>query len=183
PRLRRPEHSDPVRRRRLQPPGRARRRRRGAGPPRARERRSARLRPAPVRGAGPGYRDGLPQRAGDGRPPAGGEEPPHELPLPGRPEPPAPRQPSRDRPGGWQRTLRAPHGAVPNLPLMPPAAPEVLAAGGLVWRPGEDGPEIAVVHRPKYDDWSLPKGKLDEGEDFEAAALREVQEETGLRGR
>ena len=66
---------------------------------------------------------------------------------------------------------------------MPPAAPEVLAAGGLVWRPGEDGPEIAVVHRPKYDDWSLPKGKLDEGEDFEAAALREVQEETGLRGR
>ena len=53
----------------------------------------------------------------------------------------------------------------------------MLAAGGLVIR---DGPEIAVVHRPRYDDWSLPKGKLDEGEDFEQAALREVEEETGL---
>jgi 8-oxo-dGTP diphosphatase len=54
---------------------------------------------------------------------------------------------------------------------------EVLAAGGLVLRDGE----IVIVHRPKYDDWSLPKGKLDEGEDFEQAALREVWEETGLR--
>jgi 8-oxo-dGTP diphosphatase len=54
---------------------------------------------------------------------------------------------------------------------------EVLAAGGLVVRDGA----IAIVHRPKYDDWSLPKGKLDEGEDFEQAALREVEEETGLR--
>jgi 8-oxo-dGTP diphosphatase len=40
---------------------------------------------------------------------------------------------------------------------------------------------IALVHRPKYDDWSLPKGKLDPGEGFEEAALREVEEETGLR--
>ena len=40
-----------------------------------------------------------------------------------------------------------------------------------------------MVHRPKYDDWSLPKGKLDEGEDFEQAALREVEEETGYRCR
>jgi 8-oxo-dGTP diphosphatase len=58
-----------------------------------------------------------------------------------------------------------------------PEDAEVLAAGGLVVRDGE----IAVVHRPKYDDWSLPKGKLDEGEDFAEAALREVWEETGLR--
>jgi 8-oxo-dGTP diphosphatase len=58
-----------------------------------------------------------------------------------------------------------------------PEDAEVLAAGGLVRRDGE----IAVVHRPKYDDWSLPKGKLDEGEDFAEAALREVWEETGLR--
>jgi 8-oxo-dGTP diphosphatase len=43
--------------------------------------------------------------------------------------------------------------------------------------------EVAVVHRPRYDDWSLPKGKLDEGETFEQAALREVWEETGLRAR
>jgi 8-oxo-dGTP diphosphatase len=56
---------------------------------------------------------------------------------------------------------------------------EVLAAGGVVCRDGE----VAVVHRPRYDDWSLPKGKLDPGEDFEQAALREVHEETGLRCR
>jgi 8-oxo-dGTP diphosphatase len=59
----------------------------------------------------------------------------------------------------------------------------VLAAGGLVCRDGERGVEVAVVHRPKYDDWSLPKGKLDPGEGFEDAALREVEEETGLRCR
>jgi 8-oxo-dGTP diphosphatase len=53
----------------------------------------------------------------------------------------------------------------------------VRAAGGLVVRDGR----VLVVHRPRYDDWSLPKGKLDPGETFEAAALREVEEETGLR--
>jgi 8-oxo-dGTP diphosphatase len=41
--------------------------------------------------------------------------------------------------------------------------------------------ELAVVHRPRYDDWSFPKGKLDRGEGWEEAALREVREETGLR--
>ena len=59
--------------------------------------------------------------------------------------------------------------------------PEVKAAGGVPVRSGPDGPEVAVIHRPKYEDWSLPKGKLDEGEGFEQAALREVEEETGLR--
>lgn len=58
---------------------------------------------------------------------------------------------------------------------------EVFAAGGVVWRRGADGLEVALVHRPKYDDWSLPKGKLDEGESFEEAAVREVEEETGMR--
>ena len=48
-------------------------------------------------------------------------------------------------------------------------------------RDGADGPEVAVVHRPRYDDWSLPKGKLEPGEGWEQAALREVEEETGLR--
>ena len=57
----------------------------------------------------------------------------------------------------------------------------VRAAGGVVWRRGPAGIEILLVHRPKYDDWSLPKGKLDPGETSEAAALREVKEETGLR--
>ncbi|MGI8434942.1 MAG: NUDIX hydrolase [Nocardioidaceae bacterium] len=54
------------------------------------------------------------------------------------------------------------------------------AAGCLVWRPGGEEAEILLVHRPKYDDWSFPKGKLDPGEVAFAAALREVAEETGL---
>ena len=57
----------------------------------------------------------------------------------------------------------------------------VPAAGGVVWRPGADGDiEVALIHRPRYDDWSLPKGKLDRGEDLLTAAVREVREETGL---
>ena len=48
-------------------------------------------------------------------------------------------------------------------------------------RETDGGLEVAIVHRPKYDDWSLPKGKLDADESFEQAALREVEEETGLR--
>lgn len=59
---------------------------------------------------------------------------------------------------------------------------EVKAAGGVVWRTDEQAgyPLVAIVHRPRYDDWSLPKGKLDDGETFEEAAQREVEEETGL---
>jgi 8-oxo-dGTP diphosphatase len=57
---------------------------------------------------------------------------------------------------------------------------EVEAAGGVVL--DHDG-RVALVHRPRYDDWSLPKGKLDPGESFEEAALREVEEETGMRCR
>jgi 8-oxo-dGTP diphosphatase len=53
------------------------------------------------------------------------------------------------------------------------------AAGGIVVRDGR----VLVVHRPRHDDWSLPKGKLRLGESWEAAALREVEEETGLRCR
>jgi len=65
-----------------------------------------------------------------------------------------------------------------------PEAAEVKASGGVVWRPAPDGaPELVVVHRPRYDDWSLPKGKLDPGESWEDAALREVEEEVGLRCR
>ena len=57
----------------------------------------------------------------------------------------------------------------------------VEAAGGVVVRDSEAGTEVCVVHRPRYGDWSFPKGKLDPGESFEEAALREVEEETGLR--
>ncbi len=53
-----------------------------------------------------------------------------------------------------------------------------------MWRRGDDGEvEILLVHRPKYDDWSYPKGKCDDDEDDEACALREVEEETGLHCR
>ena len=59
----------------------------------------------------------------------------------------------------------------------------VRAAGAVLWRPAGDDREICVVHRPEYDDWSLPKGKLDAGEHPLAAAVREVTEETGLQAR
>jgi 8-oxo-dGTP pyrophosphatase MutT (NUDIX family)/phosphohistidine phosphatase SixA len=76
------------------------------------------------------------------------------------------------------------------------ASPVIEAAGGLVWRPSEGGrqsqerpprnqslcgTEVALVHRPKYDDWSLPKGKLEPGEHPLVAALREVEEEAGAK--
>lgn len=66
-----------------------------------------------------------------------------------------------------------------------PRTGTVLAAGCVLWRraPGGDGKgdgvEICLVHRPRYDDWSFPKGKLKRGEDPLAAAVREVLEETG----
>ena len=60
--------------------------------------------------------------------------------------------------------------------------PTVRAAGGIVLRPAPDGGwQVLLVHRPRYDDWSLPKGKADAGERDEETALREVEEETGLR--
>lgn len=57
------------------------------------------------------------------------------------------------------------------------ATKDVLAAGAVVFRPGK---HVLLVHRPRYDDWSFPKGKLDPGEHVTAAAVREVSEETGL---
>jgi 8-oxo-dGTP diphosphatase len=59
----------------------------------------------------------------------------------------------------------------------------VRAAGGIVLRGDGEVRSVALVHRPRYDDWSFPKGKLIDGEDDESAALREVEEETGLRCR
>ena len=60
-------------------------------------------------------------------------------------------------------------------------ADEVRAAGAVLWRRAGAGSQVALVHRPKYDDWSFPKGKLEPGEHVLMAAVREVAEETGLR--
>lgn len=64
----------------------------------------------------------------------------------------------------------------------PDKAP-VIAAGGLIIRDGDAGTEVVVIHRPRYDDWSFPKGKVDAGETIEQTALREVWEETALHCR
>jgi len=62
------------------------------------------------------------------------------------------------------------------------STPVVRAAGGVIWQVGVTGePEVLLVHRPKYDDWTFPKGKNDPGEDDADCAVREVEEETGLR--
>ncbi len=64
------------------------------------------------------------------------------------------------------------------------ASDVIRAAGAVVWRAGADGAvEVLLIHRPKYDDWSLPKGKREAGETDEQCAVREVEEETGVRGR
>ena len=57
----------------------------------------------------------------------------------------------------------------------------VEAAGGVLWRETSSGSKIAIIHRKRYDDWSLPKGKREDGERWEETALREVKEETGCR--
>jgi 8-oxo-dGTP pyrophosphatase MutT (NUDIX family) len=56
----------------------------------------------------------------------------------------------------------------------------IQAAGAILWRPGTDGPEVALVHRPRYDDWSFPKGKAKIGEHVLRTAIREVWEESGI---
>jgi 8-oxo-(d)GTP phosphatase len=59
--------------------------------------------------------------------------------------------------------------------------PAIVAAGGVVWRRDIEGEiEVLLVHRPRYDDWSLPKGKVEEGEALISCAYREILEETGL---
>jgi len=55
----------------------------------------------------------------------------------------------------------------------------IKAAGGLVWRDTQGGRQLLIIHRQRYDDWSLPKGKLEPGESWPEAARREVSEETG----
>jgi 8-oxo-dGTP pyrophosphatase MutT (NUDIX family)/broad specificity phosphatase PhoE len=63
------------------------------------------------------------------------------------------------------------------------ATRKILAAGAVLWRAGDSAgtPEVAIIHRPRYDDWSLPKGKVDPGETEPVTAVRELREETGCR--
>ena len=56
----------------------------------------------------------------------------------------------------------------------------MLAAGAIVWREASGRLETLLVHRPRYDDWTFPKGKLDPGECLPVAAVRETTEETGV---
>ena len=66
------------------------------------------------------------------------------------------------------------------MKIDPTPDPEVIrAAGGLVWWRTARGMQLALIHRPRYGDWSLPKGKLEPGETWLEAATREVREETG----
>jgi 8-oxo-dGTP pyrophosphatase MutT (NUDIX family) len=68
------------------------------------------------------------------------------------------------------------------MTLAPEPDELVRAAGGVILRQGRGGrQELLLVHRPRYDDWTLPKGKANRGESDEACAVREVEEETGLR--
>ncbi len=57
------------------------------------------------------------------------------------------------------------------------------AAGGLLWKVTPAGRKLAVIHRPHYDDWTLPKGKCEPGERWQQTARREVEEETGIAAR
>jgi 8-oxo-dGTP diphosphatase len=76
-----------------------------------------------------------------------------------------------------------PPGADLLAAVDPDGAP-VRAAGGAVWRRSPDGSiDVILIHRPRYDDWSLPKGKVDLGETDEAAAAREVREEASVEVR
>ena len=56
-----------------------------------------------------------------------------------------------------------------------------LAAGGIVWQRIDGDPRLALIHRPKYDDWTLPKGKPERGEELGETARREIHEELGCR--
>ena len=162
-----------------------RRRRRHRGPDRQRRHDAPQPRP-------PGRGPGAPRRPTPPRRPRVADGARHErrvLALEARRRRPVDAPPPRRR-----RRARAPTCRPPSSRCTPGGAARpaggdpthrgdvmrIPAAGTLPWRLGEGGLEVALVHRPRYDDWSWAKGKLDPGEDWAVAAVRETEEETGL---
>jgi len=70
-----------------------------------------------------------------------------------------------------------------NSDIENPIADVIEAAGGLLWRETPKGKELALVHRQRYNDWSIPKGKRDPNERWQETALREIEEETGCKAK
>src|SRR6478672_9525123 len=83
-------------------------------------------------------------------------------------------------PGGRTRPLKSSDSPIPDQTDHPGEPIAVTAAGALPWRVKKDQLEVLLIHRPRYDDWSWPKGKLDPGETVPECAVREVEEEIGL---
>jgi 8-oxo-dGTP diphosphatase len=113
------------------------------------------------------------------------EEPAYEPEVPEyEPEVPAyePAEASAEMapPAAPEPPVRRWSGEQEHDPVVPAAEGTVRAAGGVVWSRWRGGLRVVVVHRPRYDDWSLPKGKAGPGESDAECALREVREETGL---
>ena len=136
----------------------------------------------PGRGVGPGAVTGQHRGAGQAARPRDGRR--HRLLVAGRRRVVDPRHRGRTcrRAEHADRGHPPPSRGVRRSPVTIRPQP-VEAAGAVVWRHGDEGTEVVLVHRPKYDDWSFPKGKLDPGEQRPAAAVREIAEETGLRVR
>ncbi len=86
---------------------------------------------------------------------------------------------ARSKQQAKQQGKQQTRGRKKSLRLKASRRPPVLAAGALVWRLKNDKLQVLVVHRPRYDDWSFPKGKAEPGESMVLTAIREVAEETG----
>ena len=71
--------------------------------------------------------------------------------------------------------------AVNSIDRAPSNTADIVASGALIWRMRDGALEVLIIHRPRYDDWSWPKGKQDPGESLAETAIREIREEVGLQ--
>lgn len=83
-------------------------------------------------------------------------------------------EPGKAKGGGAGKRLAAKSASLSSLKV------DVKAAGGIIWRKNGRRLEVVLIHRPRYDDWSFPKGKVKQGEDLRTCAVREITEETQL---